>query len=206
MCGEPKTSQTCLFTCLMIWKMISLLEYFFRLHHSCGLGVFLPTCPRVHLCSWIRLPFILTHGWQALHKRHLFLSQLWNWDLEFNGFWGGKHQRVRSPWDVSIEGVVCVWCTLPYFSLPRIGRSVCNTWRTCYQILKMLSSLPRLPTRAGDMSSSPLHRLSLCSLVFSALQMSESSSNLLFFSLTLPFPFSTCWYCVYYLNLLLLHL
>lgn len=34
----------------------------------------------------------------------------------------------------------------------------------CYQILKMLSSLPRLPSRAGDMSPSPLYCLSLSSL------------------------------------------
>lgn len=58
----------------------------------------------------------------------------------------------------------------------------------CYQILKMLSSLPRLPTRAGDMSSSPLYHLSLCSLFFNSFQMSESSSNLPFFSLALPPP------------------
>lgn len=51
----------------------------------------------------------------------------------------------------------------------------------CYQILKMLSSLPRLPTRAGDMSSSPLYHHLLSSPLFDAFQMSESSSNLPFF-------------------------
>lgn len=58
----------------------------------------------------------------------------------------------------------------------------------CYQILKMLSSPPRLPTRAGDMSPSPLYRLSLSSLSFAPFQMSEPSSDLRFVCVAFLFP------------------
>lgn len=83
----------------------------------------------------------------------------------------------------------CVWCTLPYFSLCLLLAEVfAIPGEPCYQILKMLSSPPRLPTRAGDTSPSPLYRLSLSSLYFVSFQMSESSSGSLFFCLVLPFP------------------
>lgn len=70
----------------------------------------------------------------------------------------------------------------------------------CYQILKMLSSPPRLPSTAETCPPS-LYRLSLSSLYFVSYQMSESFSGL-FLSWII---FSTFWYCIYYLSSLLTH-
>lgn len=160
--------------------------------------------------SLIRLPFTLISALTDIkHTHHFLLSQLWYWDLAFNGFWGWKSKRARSPWDISIEDVVCVWCTLPYFSLWLLLVEVfAIAGEPCYQILKMLSSPPRLPTRAGDMYSPPhFYRLSVSSLYFVSFQMSESSSDVLFFCLALLLYFShiLILQIIYYLSPLSLH-
>lgn len=59
----------------------------------------------------------------------------------------------------------------------------------CYQILKMLSSLPRLPTRAEDMSPSRIYHSSLSSLFFVSFQMSVPS-KLPFLKPLIAFSFS----------------
>lgn len=97
-------------------------------------------------CSPIRWPFIsMPEGWQASHTHRFLLSQSWNWDFELNGFFGGGNLKGgRSPWDVSIEDVYIA-----------ISVEVCAIpGDPCYQILKMLSDAPRLPTRHV-----PLHTL-----------------------------------------------
>ena len=115
-----------------------------------------------------------------------FLSRMCNWDLEFNGFWGWKCKRAQSPWDFSIEYVVWVWCTLLYFShCLLLVKVFAIPGESCYQILKMLSSPRRLPTRAGDMSPSSLYRLSLSSLNTGSFQMSKSYLDVLFSFLAL---------------------
>lgn len=93
-------------------------------------------------CTLISLRFILMSALTSIthtHTHSFLLLQLGDWDLEFDGF-QARNPRVSDHLDMSrlkMLGVrVCVWCTLPYFSLPLIGRSVCSTRRTLLSNIK----------------------------------------------------------------------
>lgn len=118
------------------------------------------------------------------------LSRLWNWDFGVQWILGLKSNGVRSPWDVSIEDVVCVWCTLPYFALPLIGRSVCNTWRTLLSNIKDVIQPYKTAKYSRRRRCPPfaLYRLPLSSLTSVSFKMSESFSGLFLFCLLLLIP------------------
>ena len=80
----------------------------------------------------------------------------------------------------------------------------------CYQILKMLSSPPRLPTTVGDMSPSPSYSLTFFSLLsllpnvraFFKLAFQVFLSSFphdIYITITITIIYPHVYYCIYYL-------